>query len=90
MDRKVVRVFERSFFLCVYMDWEDKKRIAWANAGSFEWSQTIDDVKIRFQLPETTRSRNIDYALTAGTLRVGVKGWKRRMLFSGKLGTDVF
>jgi hypothetical protein len=57
------------------MDWEDKKKIVWANAGNFEWSQTIDDVKIRIQFPPTTTSKNVDYALKAGSLRVGLKGF---------------
>lgn len=69
------------------MDWENKSKIVWAkvvgadNKTLFEWSQTIDDVKIRFQLPETTRSRNIDYSLTAGQLRVGLKGAEKKCVF---------
>jgi hypothetical protein len=56
------------------MEWEDKAKIAWADAGAYQWCQTINDVKIRFQLPPETRSKSVDYALTPSRLRVGLKG----------------
>ncbi len=56
------------------MEWEDKANIAWADAGAYQWAQTIHDVKVRFQLPPETRGKAVDYQLSAGRLRVGLKG----------------
>lgn len=56
------------------MDWESKTSIQWVNAGVYEWTQTIGDVKIRFQAPAGTRGKNIAYQLTPSHLMVGIKG----------------
>ena len=65
-------------------DWENKANIQWANCGTFEWSQTIGDIKIRFRVPDGTRGKNIAYSLTPSTLKVGIKGSDSPVL-DGKL-----
>ena len=55
-------------------EWESKANVQWADTGSYQWSQTRTDVKIRFSVPEGTRGKNVDYFLTPSKIRAGVKG----------------
>jgi hypothetical protein len=55
-------------------DWDSKSVLTWVDAGSYQWSQTLTDVRIRIPIAATVRGKDVDYKLTATTLSVGLKG----------------
>lgn len=55
-------------------DWESKSILTWVDAGAYQWSQTLTDVKIRIPVATTVKGKDIEYKLTATRLNVGLKG----------------
>lgn len=69
------------------MDWESKAKLTWVDAGSYQWSQTLTDVKVRIPVVPGTRGRDVVYSLTPTTLSVSLKG--RPPLVQGTLAGRV-
>jgi hypothetical protein len=55
-------------------DWESKSVLVWADAGTYQWSQTLTDVKVRCPVAAGVRGKDVQYSLTPTTIKVGLKG----------------
>ncbi len=55
-------------------DWESKAVLVWADAGTYTWSQTLTDVKLRIPVASGVRGRDVQYTLSATTIKVALKG----------------
>ena len=61
--------------------------LCWISGKGYSWTQTMDEVKVRFPIDKSVRGKNIAYSLTPTELSVGVKG--QDPVVSGKLGGRV-
>ena len=54
--------------------WENKTQLVWAKGKGYEWTQTVEEVQIKINVPKGTKGKDVVFKLTINHLTVGLKG----------------